>query len=162
MDDLLSLDEIEVVCAQCAFPTVTEYDEEGNTTGFREEPGPKSEEEALAQGWLDHGLGFYCPKCSLAYLEERAADEAAGARSGATGDLGELLDEQFLKTMHPTVSDETIAVFVAILRHDRLGKLRAKLGLPGLDPVAAPQPRDEQQVLEFLEVSESIKKALAK
>lgn len=159
--DLPNLDELEVVCAQCSFPTVSEFDEKGNVIGFHEEPGPKTEAQALAEGWLDHGLGLYCPKCSLSYLQESAADEAAGASTGASNDFGEILDSQFLKTMHPEVSEETIGIFVQILRRDRLSKLRARAGLPPLEPLPPPEPKTEQQALEFIEVGESIRKAMA-
>ena len=74
--------EIEVACAQCSFPAVSEYDEAGKLVNFYVAEGaPTTEEEAQEQGWVDHGLGLFCPTCSQD-LDEAMGD-SAGFERGA-------------------------------------------------------------------------------
>ncbi len=161
--DLPLLDEIEVVCSQCSFPTVTEYDDEGKVLAFREEDAPKTEDDALAAGWTDSGLGLLCPPCSAKAVEEAKLAEAQGETTGAGGVPKETLRKVesettyygMLKSMHPEVSEGTIGVFVEILKLNDSGDL---------DEISErlPQPVDEAQALEFLEVAETVKKAMVK
>jgi hypothetical protein len=154
------LDEIEVICAQCSYPTVAEYDQDGKIISFWEDPeAPKVEEEALAQGWYDFGLGLYCPRCSLSYLEERAREEQEGVVTGSQNDIGEIIDHEVLRALVPGVSEVVLTLFVRIFRHDRLSKLRVRAGLEPLEPMTAPEPRDEAQALEILQVSRALEAA---
>jgi hypothetical protein len=140
--------ELSVVCANCSYPVVREYDDQGNVKGFREEVAPQNEEQALAEGWLDHGLGLYCPTCSLAVLEEQARDREAGAESGVNGDIGEIIDAQVLRSFVPGISEATVQEFVRMFRSERLSKLRAMAGLEPL-PIYRPVAKDEAQAEEF-------------
>jgi hypothetical protein len=142
--------EIEVICQQCGFPTVATYDENGKLTGFHEEPGPATEDEALAQGWLDHGFGLYCPSCSLTHLEEQRQEEAQGVRVGAELDLDSMFERQALQGMG--VSEDTAEQFTALLRAQRYNKYRRLSGFEPL-PLPTPTPKDEAQAEEFLRVA---------
>jgi hypothetical protein len=142
--------EIEVVCAQCSFPTVSEYDDKGTVVGFREEPGPRSEEEALKEGWLDHGMGLYCPKCSLAVLEETAA--GAGQ---ANGDIGEIVDEAVMKSLVPEASDYSVREFVRMFRSERISKFRVLAGLPPIN-LYMPVPRTEEEAREMVAIGAAL------
>lgn len=146
--------ELTVVCAQCSFPVIKEHDANGKVTGFHEEVGPADEEAALAEGWLDHGMGLYCPKCSLAVLEE----SAQAAYHSTHADIGEIIDAQVLRTFAPGASDDTVQQFVKMFRAERLSKFRV---LAGMEPVQipAPVPKSEEQAKEFLEVVAALKAA---
>lgn len=150
----LSQEEIEVICCNCSFPVESIFDENGKFESFKEHPAPKTMEEAMEAGWLDHGLGLYCPKCSLTYLEDLERDQEAGAETGARSDYEELMNLAAFQEICPDVSIETARVFIAIFRHNRLRKLRAAMNLPPLEPMATPEPKDEAQALEFLKVTE--------
>lgn len=153
----LSQEEIEVICCNCSFPIEQLFDESGKFLSFKEHPAPKTMEEAMGAGWLDHGLGLYCPKCSLTYLEEVERDREAGAETGARSDYEEMMNLAAFQQLCPDVSIETARVFISIFRHNRLRKLRASLNLPPLEPMATPEPKDEAQGLEFLKVTEALK-----
>lgn len=150
--------ELLVVCANCSYPVVREFDAKGDVTGFREEIGPATEEQAVAEGWLDHGMGLYCPKCSLTILEDQAKDNAAQAETGTAADFGEIIDTQVLRTFCPTASDDTIAQFVKLFRTERLNKFRVLAGLQSI-PVFTPTPKDEDQVKEFTAVLKALEGA---
>lgn len=149
------LDEIEVICASCSFPTVTDYDENGKVIGFREEEAPKTEEEALAEGWLDHGLGLFCPKCSLGLLEDLARDRAEGVETGASNDISEIIDRQWLRAKCPNASNDTVEQFVRMYRSLRLSQFRVLAGLEPL-PMYTPVPETDEQAVEFLEVGRAL------
>lgn len=153
--DTLNLDEIEVICTNCSFPTVTEYDEKGKVTSFREEEAPVSEEQALAEGWNDHGLGLYCPNCSLAYLEELHRDQEAGVAVGPSQDTGEILDEAFIRGLVPDALESVVMGYVRIFRADRLNKFRVKAGLPPIQ-VPAPVPADDAEARDWVRISEAL------
>jgi hypothetical protein len=151
--DPADLQELEVVCAQCSFPMVQELNEEGETIGFRVESGPSNEEEAVAAGWTDHGLGLYCPKCSVAYLEDLARERAAEAGNYAGGGLSDMINGQIFRTFLPDVSSDTIDQFVRMFHSQRIAHLKAAAGLQP-DPIYVPRPKDEAQAVEFLKVAE--------
>jgi hypothetical protein len=154
-------DELAVVCANCSYPVVKEFDDAGRAIGFREELGPKDEEQAQAEGWLDHGLGIFCPKCSLSLLEEQERDKAAGAQSGVLGDIGEMIDEQVMRSLCPGAGPDTIAQFVRMFRSERLSKFRV---LAGLEPIAifSPSPQSDAQAQEFLDLTRALEVAKEK
>lgn len=153
-----SPDELTVVCASCSYPVVRELDEKGEVIAFREEVAPQTEEQAIAEGWLDHGLGLFCPKCSLAELEQQALDQAESAESGVNNDISELIDAQVMRSFCPTVSEDTISQFVKLFRSERLSKLRVKAGLEPI-PIYTPVPKDEAQAEEFLAVTAALSAA---
>lgn len=158
----LSNDELEVVCANCSFPVVEDRDPAtGEFLGHHEEPAPKTTEEALLEGWTDHGLGLFCPKCSLVVLEDLARDREAGASSGASADIGEIIDAHFMRGVCPSASEDTIGQFVRMFRSERLSKFRVLAGLEAIS-IYAPTPKDEQQALEFLDLAAALKAAKEK
>lgn len=147
------LQELEVVCAQCSFPMVQELDEEGEVAGFHIEPGPASEEEAVAAGWTNHEMGLYCPKCSVAYLEELAREREAEAGNYAGGGLSDMINGQIFRTFLPDVSRDTIDQFVRMFHSQRIAQLKAAAGMQP-DPIYVPHPKNEVQAKEFLKVAE--------
>jgi hypothetical protein len=149
------VEEIEIICANCSFPTVTEYDDQGRVKSFQELVGPKTYEEATAAGWLDHGLGLYCPQCSLRYLEdkERTEDDQAGA----VFDFSSVVDQTILKALAPDISDQTIDIFIKVFKFDRLSKVRVRAGLGPLEPLGIPVPENEHQAAEIIKLSELLK-----
>lgn len=159
--DPIDTAEIEVICSNCDFPTVVEYDETGKVKSFREEPAPKELEAALKEGWLDHGMGLFCPRCSLTYLEDLAKDKAEGATSGIGGDAFEVFDVMALRSLCPDLSEDTYAQFTKMYRGRRLAKARATLNLPMIN-IPAPFPKDDAQAQEFMRLVEAIQVAEAK
>lgn len=151
--------ELVVVCSNCSFPVVKEYDEGGNVIGFREEIAPVDEETALAEGWLDHGLGLFCPKCSMLELERLATERAVGAESSVTADFGMIVDSAVIKSLVPSVSEDTLKQFVEMFRCERLNKLRSLTGVGQILKLPAPQPKNDDQALEFLAVADALTKA---
>lgn len=149
------IEELEVVCSNCSFPTVDEFNEDGTFKGFRIEPCTNDLEAALAEGWLDHGMGLVCPKCSLSYLADLERDREAGATNHVGGDGQEIVDAMVLRGLAPEVSEETIELFVQIFRTDRLNKLRALAGYPSI--TRTPVPKDEAQALEVIRLGDILK-----
>ena len=150
--DPADLEELEVVCAQCSFPMVQEKDENGEVTGFRVEPGPMTEEEAVAAGWHDLGVGLYCPKCSVAHLEDLAREREAEAGNYVGAGLGDMINGQVFRMFLPNVSSDTIDQFVRMFQSRRVAQLKTQLGMQP-DPIFVPNPKDEAQAEEFLEVA---------
>lgn len=166
MDESLN----EVVCCNCSFPTIAEYgdiNEFGHLPlkGFRVEEGaPRTLEDALKEGWTDHGLGLYCPKCSLSYLEDLAREQEQGVEVVVAGDLLEVVDAQILRGLVSTgvqVSDDTIDQFVKMYSSQRLNRFRVSMGL---EPISLyqPTPKDEAQAEEFVTLGDAIRRASTK
>lgn len=161
--------EIEVICSVCSFPTVTEEDENGKLLNFREEEAPKTEEEALAAGWTDSGLGLNCPPCSAKAAEEAKLAEEQGEQTGAGPINAELREAMkavekttyygMLRELHPTASLETIGLFAGILRACE-GSRRPSTPEELEKFLAFTAPKTEEQALEYLAVAETVKKAM--
>lgn len=146
----MDLSELEIVCANCSYPAVTTYDEEGKLLSYEEAPGaPKTEEEAAKMGWYDHGVGLYCPKCSLQALQD--SDE-----SSVGFDAAEVIDRQVLKSFVADLDPRVEEAFVNIFRYDRLRKLREKLGLPKLDPMTPPAVEDDIMAEQFIAINKKL------
>lgn len=151
MDDMEAVQELEVVCAQCGFPVVAVLDDAGRVVDYQELEAPKTEDEAVAAGWLDHGQGLYCPKCSEAQLELEA--EASHQNS----DVQEMIDREALKALTPDVDSETIEGFVRVFHQDRLSKLRMRAGYPPLPPYEF-HPKDAAQAKKVLAALDEMRK----
>jgi hypothetical protein len=166
----MALEEIEVVCVNCSFPTVTEYDDSGKVAAFREEEAPKTEEEALAAGWTDCGLGLNCPKCSASAAKEQALADEQGVESGASLNRAKEAREAaeqttyfgMLRAIHPEVSIETIGMFSELLRAYESGGRGASTPEEIEKFVAWMAPKTEKQAAEYLAVAETVKKAMVK
>lgn len=161
-------EEIEVICSQCSFPTVTIMDDSGKTVvEFHEEPGPKTEEEALAGGWTDTGLGLLCPKCTVKYKADAAREQEEGVESGPGTErvpeirtaVGATTFGGMLRAMHPNVSNLTISLFANLLDQHEMSKSDAVVEY---EKLRFPEPTTELQAREFLAVAETVKNALVK
>ena len=141
--------ELAVVCPNCSYPVVKDYDEQGKMIGFREESGPLDEDQALEEGWLDHGLGLYCPKCSLLELERMAKEKAEGAESLVSGDMGEVVDASIIQGLVPSVSEGTLVQVVRMFRAERLNRFRVLAGMEMIK-IPEPVPENDTQAQEFL------------
>lgn len=167
-----NVEEIEVICSNCAFPTVTEKDDAGKVTGFREEEAPKTEEDALAAGWTDSGLGLLCPPCSVKAGEEAKIAEAQGEVTGV-GAVDPAVREAMkavekttywgmLRELHPDVSLETIKVFSELLMAYDGADKRPSSPEEIERYLTYAAPKTEAQALEYLAVAETVKKAMVK
>jgi hypothetical protein len=173
MSDALS-DEIEVICSNCSFPTMVEYDDGGKVKEFVELEAPKTEEAALEAGWTDSGLGLLCPPCSAKAAADAKLAEAQGEVT-AVGGVDPAAREAMkaaklgtyfgmLKSMHPEISDATLHNFANVLRGFEGGTgLDRPLNLEELESLTGYYgPKDEAQAAEYLVVIETVKRALVK
>ena len=91
--------DLAVSCATCGYPVITEYytrtPRKGSPAaasgvvkgGVRKvtvrQGAPKTEEEALAKGWLETERGLVCPDCGKKVNEEIAKEKEEGGEGGA-------------------------------------------------------------------------------
>lgn len=148
--------ELNVVCAQCSFPAIEFRDEAGEIVEIEYAEGPETEEEAVELGWTDHGVGLFCPKCSVSLLEDMRRDREQ-FEEPRSEELSSTIDRSVITALCPNVSSDTVNQFVKMFAIERSNTLRIEAGLKTI-PFPSLEPKDIGQEFEFLQVLEALAK----